>query len=298
MDPQSPQIGSGSAVHQQKQQHQQQLHRIQLERQYQSTPLPPIPPLSSQDHHSHHHRQLNSSSDTRQSVPKKDSHHFQPTDHDTSLLYAHQTQASSATSSNSTVSTSASAPGGHGHHSQHSSSSNSLRSLPFLKNHHHHQQQQQHHQQQQHQQQSHHNSSVHSSSGSNHTHSSSTSKHTKAQHSKGDSGNYDPPSIQQAIHSIPSMLLQQQKTNSESNGTMGEHILLQEWLQKRSTSLQLVWKRRWCVLRDDRLFFYRSNVSMLLATLWPSHSSLSFHLLTCTCMSLDRQQALGCPPPC
>ncbi|KAI7821900.1 hypothetical protein BC939DRAFT_478087 [Gamsiella multidivaricata] len=38
-----------------------------------------------------------------------------------------------------------------------------------------------------------------------------------------------------------------------------ERIMLEEWLQKRSSSLQLVWKRRWCVLRDDRLYYYRTN---------------------------------------
>ncbi|KAG0267721.1 hypothetical protein BG011_000033 [Mortierella polycephala] len=38
-----------------------------------------------------------------------------------------------------------------------------------------------------------------------------------------------------------------------------ERITLEEWLHKRSNSLQLVWKRRWCVLRDSRLYYYRSN---------------------------------------
>ncbi|CAO3564948.1 unnamed protein product [Mortierella alpina] len=38
-----------------------------------------------------------------------------------------------------------------------------------------------------------------------------------------------------------------------------ERIMLEEWLQKRSSSLQMVWKRRWCVLRDDCLFYYRSD---------------------------------------
>ncbi|KAF9580274.1 Rho GTPase-activating protein 22 [Lunasporangiospora selenospora] len=44
-----------------------------------------------------------------------------------------------------------------------------------------------------------------------------------------------------------------------SYSTLGDHVMLQEWLQKRSTSLQLVWKRRWCVLRDDKLYYFRSN---------------------------------------
>ncbi|KAG0314595.1 hypothetical protein BGZ99_008041 [Dissophora globulifera] len=38
-----------------------------------------------------------------------------------------------------------------------------------------------------------------------------------------------------------------------------ERIMLEEWLQKRSSSLHVVWKRRWCVLRDDCLYYYRSN---------------------------------------
>ncbi|KAI8350832.1 hypothetical protein B0O80DRAFT_428375 [Mortierella sp. GBAus27b] len=38
-----------------------------------------------------------------------------------------------------------------------------------------------------------------------------------------------------------------------------ERIMMEEWLQKRSNSLQMVWKRRWCVLRDDCLFYYRSK---------------------------------------
>ncbi|KAI1313420.1 hypothetical protein EDD11_002628 [Mortierella claussenii] len=59
-------------------------------------------------------------------------------------------------------------------------------------------------------------------------------------------------------------MLQQDNSQGSSGSPMnesvlGEHVMLQDWLQKRSTSLQLVWKRRWCVLRDDRLFFYRSN---------------------------------------
>ncbi|KAG0241723.1 hypothetical protein BGX31_000932 [Mortierella sp. GBA43] len=41
--------------------------------------------------------------------------------------------------------------------------------------------------------------------------------------------------------------------------SLGEDLMLQDWLQKRSTSLQLVWKRRWCVLRDGQLRYYRSN---------------------------------------
>ncbi|KAF9425417.1 hypothetical protein BGZ76_003248 [Entomortierella beljakovae] len=41
--------------------------------------------------------------------------------------------------------------------------------------------------------------------------------------------------------------------------TIDERIMIEDWLQKRSNSLQMVWKRRWCVLRDDCLFYYRSN---------------------------------------
>ncbi|KAG0028843.1 hypothetical protein BGZ81_004384 [Podila clonocystis] len=38
-----------------------------------------------------------------------------------------------------------------------------------------------------------------------------------------------------------------------------ERMVLEDWLFKRSSSLQLVWKKRWCVLRDDCLFYYSSN---------------------------------------
>lgn len=38
-------------------------------------------------------------------------------------------------------------------------------------------------------------------------------------------------------------------------------ITHEDWLQKRSTSMPLVWKQRWCVLRDDRLFYFRTKVS-------------------------------------
>ncbi|KAF9165925.1 hypothetical protein BGX20_000398 [Mortierella sp. AD010] len=63
-------------------------------------------------------------------------------------------------------------------------------------------------------------------------------------------------------NSIPSIFRLQE---SLTNGTATDftepdgHIMLQDWLQKRSTALQMVWKRRWCVLRDNRLFYYRSN---------------------------------------
>ncbi|KAG0293893.1 hypothetical protein BGZ96_002116 [Linnemannia gamsii] len=50
----------------------------------------------------------------------------------------------------------------------------------------------------------------------------------------------------------------QQQFHGHSGGG-GGNMIMQEWLHKRSSSLQLVWKRRWCVLREDRLFFYRSN---------------------------------------
>ncbi|KAG0211496.1 hypothetical protein BGX28_007857 [Mortierella sp. GBA30] len=65
----------------------------------------------------------------------------------------------------------------------------------------------------------------------------------------------DHPSIQQAVSCIPSML-----DDADHNGSvLCENVMLQEWLQKRSTSLQLVWKRRWCVLQDGHLYYYRSN---------------------------------------
>lgn len=83
--------------------------------------------------------------------------------------------------------------------------------------------------------------------------------------SRNGSGNgniMDRPSIQETINSIPSMLQQDHNTvEGVSDLVLGEDVMLQEWLQKRSTSLQLVWKRRWCVLRDGRLIYYRSNVS-------------------------------------
>ncbi|KAK3820005.1 MAG: hypothetical protein J3Q66DRAFT_165459 [Benniella sp.] len=47
---------------------------------------------------------------------------------------------------------------------------------------------------------------------------------------------------------------------SQAIGDIGDQrIMLEEWLQKRSGSLQMGWKRRWCVLRDDCLYYYRSN---------------------------------------
>ncbi|KAF8936229.1 hypothetical protein BGZ58_004431 [Dissophora ornata] len=89
------------------------------------------------------------------------------------------------------------------------------------------------------------------------------SSHGKDDHNnKSGSGN-ERPSIQQTLYSIPSLL--QQENSGIGGGTatlepvLGENVMLQEWLQKRSTSLQLVWKRRWCVLQNDRLCYYRSN---------------------------------------
>ena len=52
--------------------------------------------------------------------------------------------------------------------------------------------------------------------------------------------------------------------------TVHGRVLMEDWLQKRSSSLQLVWRRRWCVLKDGCLFYYRSNVRTKNAW-WPSH---------------------------
>ncbi|GJJ78519.1 hypothetical protein EMPS_10878 [Entomortierella parvispora] len=41
---------------------------------------------------------------------------------------------------------------------------------------------------------------------------------------------------------------------------MDDRVLMEDWLQKRSASLQLVWRRRWCILKNDCLFYYRSNM--------------------------------------
>ncbi|KAF9196625.1 hypothetical protein BGZ49_002732 [Haplosporangium sp. Z 27] len=57
----------------------------------------------------------------------------------------------------------------------------------------------------------------------------------------------------QAVASFNAIFQSQTKT------TLDERIMLEEWLQKRSNSLQMVWKRRWCVLRDDGLYYYRSD---------------------------------------
>ena len=56
---------------------------------------------------------------------------------------------------------------------------------------------------------------------------------------------------------------------SQAIGDIGDQrIMLEEWLQKRSGSLQIGWKRRWCVLRDDCLYYYRSNVSTCLMIMY------------------------------
>ncbi|KAK3820467.1 MAG: hypothetical protein J3Q66DRAFT_171330 [Benniella sp.] len=74
------------------------------------------------------------------------------------------------------------------------------------------------------------------------------------------SNTHDRPSIQQAVKSIPPMLRRGNGTVGNTiNSTLGEDVMLQDWLHKRSSSLQLVWKRRWCVLRDGQLRYYRSN---------------------------------------
>ncbi|KAF9981304.1 hypothetical protein BGZ65_004101, partial [Modicella reniformis] len=105
-----------------------------------------------------------------------------------------------------------------------------------------------------------------SASGYSSAHHSKHSKHNSKddiqplQQSSSNGNINDRPSIQEAINSIPPMLQQDHNTaESVTDSVLGEDVMLQEWLQKRSTSLQLVWKRRWCVLRDGRLIYYRSN---------------------------------------
>ncbi|KAF9216923.1 hypothetical protein BGZ59_007314, partial [Podila verticillata] len=124
--------------------------------------------------------------------------------------------------------------------------SSSVRSLPFLKHHHHHHQ---------------HSSSTGGSGGNgNGSGGSSGSRHGKHSskdehgHRRHDAPEPIRPSIQQTVNSIPSMMDQGGKGNR-----LEPMMTMQDWLQKRSTSLQLVWKRRWCILRDDRLIFYRST---------------------------------------
>ncbi|KAG0306287.1 hypothetical protein BGZ98_002660 [Dissophora globulifera] len=141
--------------------------------------------------------------------------------------------------------------------------------------------QQQQQQQHQHQHQHHGKHSKHSKHGSDNRDDMSKSSSAASVRSGSGSGSgygnshgssYDPdsPSIQQTLYPIPSLPSHEGNGSSSIPTTiatttmtgepvLGENVMLQEWLQKRSASLQLVWKRRWCVLRDDRLYYYRSN---------------------------------------
>lgn len=266
---QSPQIGSIGSAYLLRQQHLQssqsspsQLHLSSMTPtphnhhwSLESSPRAPLPPPPT----SHPHTpssSLSSKPDTlytsssSSSIRLKGDHHFN-TDHEPGP-FAHSNAGSSA--SLSTLNSPVASSGG--------------RSLPFLKHHHHHHQ---------------HSNSTGGSGGGNGSGGSSGSRHGKHSskdehgHRRHDAPEPIRPSIQQTVNSIPSMMDQGRKGNR-----LEPMMTMQDWLQKRSTSLQLVWKRRWCVLRDDRLLFYRSTVS-------PSHPLFSYDCaIFCRSSSLSR----------
>lgn len=193
------------------------------------TPLP-LPPLS----HPQSSSSLGSKPDTLYSSSASSSvrlkgqgDHLFNSDHEPGFAHSNAGSSASLSTLNSPV------------------ASSTGRSLPFLKHHHHHHQ--------------HSNSTAGSGNGSGGSSGSRHGKHSSKDehgHRRHDAPEPIRPSIQQTVNSIPSMMDQGGKGNR-----LEPMMTMQDWLQKRSTSLQLVWKRRWCVLRDDRLLFYRSNVS-------------------------------------
>ncbi|KAG0074750.1 Pleckstrin y domain-containing A member 4 [Podila epicladia] len=62
-------------------------------------------------------------------------------------------------------------------------------------------------------------------------------------------------SINQTPSTIESLFQQERQLRE----IVDDRMVLEEWLFKRSSSLQLVWKKRWCVLRNDCLYYYSSN---------------------------------------
>ncbi|KAG0074490.1 hypothetical protein BGZ92_003354 [Podila epicladia] len=195
------------------------------------SPLPPPPtsslPQSSSSHSSKPDTLYSSSSSSIRAKGHGD--HLFNADHEPGFAHSNAGSSASLSTLNSPV------------------ASFSGRSLPFLKHHHHHHQ--------------HSNSTGGTGSGNGNGSGGSTSSRHGKHSSKDEHGHRrhdvpEPirPSIQQTVNSIPSMMEQGSKSNR-----LEPMMTMQDWLQKRSSSLQLVWKRRWCVLRDDRLFFFRSN---------------------------------------